>query len=260
MYLLTKAEPQLFRSNWSEISGRGTSLVAQWLRLPAPSAGGSGSIPGQETRSHMPQLKILHAAAKIQDPPQLRLGITKSIHIFFKNHWEVANKRTSVHHVQIQICLTHEYKSAIKRCPSLKSLAKGSLGENGYMYTYGWVPLLSTWNYHNIVNRLYPNIKLKVWQCFPGGSVVKNPPAGAGDTDQSPGPGVSRMPRSSEARARLLSQHSREPRSRSCWSRSTCPRACAPQWERPPQWPARTLQLEKACVQQWRSRRAEMTT
>ena len=112
-------------------------LVIQWLRLPAPSAGGSGSIPGQETRSHMPQLKILHAAAKIQDPPQLRLGITKSIHIFFKNHWEVANKRTSVHHVQIQICLTHEYKSAIKRCPSLKSLAKGSLGENGYMYTYG---------------------------------------------------------------------------------------------------------------------------
>ena len=108
-----------------------------WLRLCAPNTGGLGLIPGQRTRSHMPQLKILHAAAKIQDPPQLRLGITKSIHIFFKNHWEVANKRTSVHHVQIQICLTHEYKSAIKRCPSLKSLAKGSLGENGYMYTYG---------------------------------------------------------------------------------------------------------------------------
>ena len=26
---------------------------AQWLRLRAPSAGGLGSIPGQETRSHM---------------------------------------------------------------------------------------------------------------------------------------------------------------------------------------------------------------
>ena len=26
------------------------------------------------------------------------------------------------------------------------------LGENGYMYMYGWVPLLSTWNYHNIAN------------------------------------------------------------------------------------------------------------
>ena len=37
----------------------------------------------------------------------------------------------------------------------------GSLGENGYMYIYGWVALLCTSNYHNIVNRLYPNTKLK---------------------------------------------------------------------------------------------------
>jgi len=27
-------------------------------------------------------------------------------------------------------------------------------GENGYMYTYGWVPLLFTSNYHNIFNQL----------------------------------------------------------------------------------------------------------
>ena len=43
----------------------GTFLVVQWLRLYAPSAWGPGSIPGQGTRSHMPQLKILHAATKI---------------------------------------------------------------------------------------------------------------------------------------------------------------------------------------------------
>ena len=42
----------------------GTSLVVQWLRLRAPNAGGPGSIPGQGTRSHMPQLKIPHAATK----------------------------------------------------------------------------------------------------------------------------------------------------------------------------------------------------
>ena len=30
----------------------GTSLVVQWLRLCAPSAGGLGSIPGQGTRTH----------------------------------------------------------------------------------------------------------------------------------------------------------------------------------------------------------------
>ena len=31
---------------------------------------------------------------------------------------------------------------------------------------------------------------------FPGGTVVKNPPANAGDTGSSPGPGRSYMPRS----------------------------------------------------------------
>ena len=38
---------------------------------------------------------------------------------------------------------------------------EGGLGENGYMYTYGWVPSLSTWNYHDTVSQLYSNIKLK---------------------------------------------------------------------------------------------------
>ena len=38
---------------------------------------------------------------------------------------------------------------------------KGNLGENGYMYMYGWVLLLFTWNYQNIVNWLYFNIKKK---------------------------------------------------------------------------------------------------
>ena len=31
---------------------------------------------------------------------------------------------------------------------------EGSLGENGYVCLHSWVPLLSTWNYHNIVNWL----------------------------------------------------------------------------------------------------------
>ena len=38
---------------------------------------------------------------------------------------------------------------------------RGVFGENGYMCTYSWVPLLFTWNYHNIVNRLYANTKFK---------------------------------------------------------------------------------------------------
>ena len=36
---------------------------------------------------------------------------------------------------------------------------EGSLGKNGYMYMYSWVPSLLTWNYHNIFNRLYTNTK-----------------------------------------------------------------------------------------------------
>ena len=47
----------------------GTSLVAQWLRLWAPNAEGLGSIPGQGTGSHMPQLRV-HML-------QLRPGVAK---------------------------------------------------------------------------------------------------------------------------------------------------------------------------------------
>ena len=43
---------------------KGTSLGVQWLGLRAPNAGGLGSIPGQETRCPMLQLKIPHSAAK----------------------------------------------------------------------------------------------------------------------------------------------------------------------------------------------------
>ena len=37
-----------------------------------------------------------------------------------------------------------------------------SLGENGYMHVYGWVPLLFTWSNHSIINWLYLNTKVKV--------------------------------------------------------------------------------------------------
>ena len=47
-------------------------------------------------------------------------------------------------------------------------------------------------------------------QDFPGGAVVKNPPANAGDTGSIPGPGRSHMPWSKEARVpQLLSLRSR---------------------------------------------------
>ena len=47
------------------------------------------------------------------------------------------------------------------------------------------------------------DLNLDHWD-FPGGTVVKNPPANAGDTGSSPGLGRSHMPQSNYARAPQL--------------------------------------------------------
>ena len=79
---------------------------------------------------------------------------------------------------------------------------------------------------------------------FPGGAVVKNPPANAGDTGSSPGPGRSHMPWSGWAPVpQLLSLHSRahEPQllsPRATTTKAHAPGARAPQQEKPPQWDA----------------------
>ena len=50
----------------------GTSLVVQWLKLRTPNAGGLGSIPGQGTRSHMPQLRVQYLKQTKQKNRPLR--------------------------------------------------------------------------------------------------------------------------------------------------------------------------------------------
>ena len=83
---------------------------------------------------------------------------------------------------------------------------------------------------------------------FPGGAVVKNPPANAGDTGSSPGLGRSHMPQSNKARApQLMSLRSRahEPQllsPRPTTTEACVPRAHAPQQEKPLQWEARAPQ------------------
>ena len=78
-------------------------------------------------------------------------------------------------------------------------------------------------------------------QDLPGGTVVKNPPANAGDTGSSPGPRRSHVPQSNKARApRLLSLRSRarEPQllsPRTSITEARVPTARAPQQEKPPQ-------------------------
>ena len=84
-------------------------------------------------------------------------------------------------------------------------------------------------------------IKKYRFQDFPGGAVVKNPPANAGDVGSGPGPGRSHMPRSNEAHApQLLSLRSRacEPQllsPRATTTEARAPRARTPQQEKPPQ-------------------------
>ena len=61
-------------------------------------------------------------------------------------------------------------------------------------------------------------IKKKNKPGFPSGSVVKNPPANAGDMGSTPGPGGSHMPRGNWARVPQLLSPALEPGNRSCWS------------------------------------------
>ena len=80
---------------------------------------------------------------------------------------------------------------------------------------------------------------------FLGNSVIKNPPANAGDMGSVPNPGRSYV---------LWSNYAHVPQPRSlcsraqncnCWAH-TRPRACALQQEKPPQWAAAHLQLKRS--------------
>ena len=43
--------------------------MVHWIRLHASNAGGQGAIPDQETRSHMPQLRVYMQQLKILHTP-----------------------------------------------------------------------------------------------------------------------------------------------------------------------------------------------
>ena len=103
------------------------------------------------------------------------------------------------------------------------------------------LPRVIAWKWtehHNLyLNNFLFQSKLKG---FPGGSVVKNLSANAGDKVLTPDPGRSHMPRVPQ----LLSLCSR------AWElqllKSTCPRVCALQQEKPLKLEAQALQLENS--------------
>ena len=103
-----------------------------------------------------------------------------------------------------------------------------------------------SWFLHNI------SLKEKTTVGLPGGTMVKNSPANAGDTGSSPAPRRSHMPRNNKACApQLLSLRStaHEPQLPSPHATATearAPRARALQQEKPPQWEVRTGQQRVA--------------
>ena len=80
----------------SKMISSGTSLVVQWLRLHTANIGGLGLIPGQRTRSHMPQpnkqmKKLISSESKILNQSLIRLASDKLLFLvglnlfFYKN-------------------------------------------------------------------------------------------------------------------------------------------------------------------------------
>ena len=126
---------------------------------------------------------------------------------------------------------------------------------------YDWFTLLYTWNttlqinifqkkiYHTASSFAF-NIHLRHDEGFPGGSVVENPPASAGDTSSNFWSGkIPRVTRQQSPWAATTEPvpwcpgaATTEPTCHNCWGPH--PRARILQQEKPPQWEAQAPQLE----------------
>ena len=97
-------------------------------------------------------------------------GIMDSLDMSLRKLQEMVKDRKAWHAQSMELHgVGHDWVIEQERGPTVQhrefcSILCGSLDgsgvlENGYMYMYGWVHFLSTWNYHNNVNQLYSNIK-----------------------------------------------------------------------------------------------------
>ena len=103
-------------------------------------------------------MKVLHSTQKLK--PQkagdetLNGEAAVDTHVCEASHWQNPN------------CIQIPNKDVLYSTGNssqcyVEAWVRRSLGENGYVYMYGWVPSLLTWNYHNIVNRLELEYKIK---------------------------------------------------------------------------------------------------
>ena len=174
----------------------GTSLVVQWLGLWAPNAEDLGLIPGQGTGSHMLRLKILHAAAKIKGPTcHTCRPLQPNTYIYIYKPHVVREKEMATHSNVLAWRIpgtgepgglpsmrSHRVGHRLKRLSSSSthgqipfSLLKGLIREENLRRKHcrGCAANVNS----NSLRDGGPGGFLKKLKDFPGGPVVKNPPA-----------------------------------------------------------------------------------
>ena len=150
----------------------GISLAVQWLRLHVSNAGGSGSIPSQGT-------KIRHAVQCGQKVKRRKEKLRLKEMICPRPHYSIVREQV----------LRHFYLCSSIKPASLFELSKDGESVNSssqmelihiqgiFFFFFFSRPVISP-----VVSHLL---------AFPGGSVVKNPPANAGDVSWIPRSGRS---------------------------------------------------------------------
>ena len=80
-----------------------TSLLIQWLRFWASSAGGLGSIPGQGGRSHMLQLRVHMLQRKLLHVTTKAAKKKKIVNWYMKIHLKIIHNSPKVEITRIPI-------------------------------------------------------------------------------------------------------------------------------------------------------------
>ena len=65
-----------------QLKCRGSSMVVQWLRLCTLNTGGLVLISGQETRFHMPQLRVYMPQLKIPCAGRQNIDLNCAVHLY----------------------------------------------------------------------------------------------------------------------------------------------------------------------------------